>query len=194
MPYHARFESISGHVFRLDTRIYLEHHEPTNRSGVCIGAIVGKNPGSARPAELGIWAPLQLNGDKMLPTVRNRFRAAYEKARKAIPPNAFVQVWNLFYLCDADLRRACSSVTAIPNPPCCPTESARPALVWFAWGGSKPHLDCFKQRFISAHRRGFFYSKISNSVVGHVPSISEFAKHPQGMPEKPVVEYLSSRL
>jgi hypothetical protein len=52
-------------------------HDP-QESGKCVGAIVGKNPGSAKPTQLGVWGPLNLDGDKMLPSVRNRFVAAYK--------------------------------------------------------------------------------------------------------------------
>ena len=91
MTYFARFESVADHIFRFDTRIYLGKHN-ADEDGECVGAIVGKNPGSAKPTQLGVLAPLKLDGDKMLPSVRNRFIAAYQNAGKPIPNNVFIQV------------------------------------------------------------------------------------------------------
>ncbi len=191
--YYARFESVADYVFRFDTRIYLGDHK-LDESGECVGAIVGKNPGSARLRQLGVLAPLDLHGDKMLPFVRNRFVAAYEKAGKAFPPNAFVQVWNLFYLCNADLGAACTAINSFANPPLCSTEGRKLKVVWFAWGGDDSRLNPFKCRFISGQQGGFYYSGITKSIVILTPSASDFAKHTQGMPKRPVVNHLAGVL
>lgn len=147
MAYYARFESLAGHVFRFDTRIYLGKHN-ADEYGECVGAIVGKNPGSAKPTQLGVLAPLNLDGDKMLPSVRNRFASAYQQAGKAMPNNAFIQVWNLFYLCNPDSGAACSAMSGFANPPLCPSENKKPKIIWFAWGGNDGYLNGFKQRFL----------------------------------------------
>ena len=86
MEYLARFEEIEGKLFRFDTRIYLNDYNSDN-DGKCVGAIIGKNPGSAIPSKLNELVPLELNGDKMLPTVRNRFVDGYKLAKKEIPLN-----------------------------------------------------------------------------------------------------------
>ena len=97
MDYLARFEKVDGELCRFDTRIYLNGYDISKDSN-CIGAIVGKNPGSAIPRVLNELVPLELNGDNMLPTVRNRFIDGYRLAKKQIPTNSFVRVWNLFYI------------------------------------------------------------------------------------------------
>jgi hypothetical protein len=193
MSYYARFETVADHVFRFDTRIYLSKHDP-QKSGKCVGAIIGKNPGSAKPTQLGVWAPLNLDGDKMLPSVRNRFVDAYKQAGKEIPVNAFVQVWNLFYLCNPNLEEACSIISSFVNLPRCPSENRKPRVVWFAWGGNDSRLNPFKQRFISSHHPSFYYNHQSSEVIGHIPSADDFAKHPQGMPAIPVINYLAGVL
>jgi len=120
--YLARFEEIDGELFRFDTRIYLNAYDPSINSN-CVGAIVGKNPGSAIPKTLNELVPLELNGDRMLPTVKNRFTDGYEMAKKQIPLNSFVRVWNLFYICDPDLGSACQKAANYKKLPTCNTEN-----------------------------------------------------------------------
>jgi len=191
--YFARFEEISGRLYRFDTRIYLQGYCATQES-ICVGAIIGKNPGSAQPLQLGVWAPLELAGDKMLPSVRNRFVAAYGEAGKSIPRNAFVQVWNLFYLCNPKLREACITIRMLPSHPLCSSEESTAGVVWYAWGGDDPRLNAFKKRFGSEQDKAFYYEPHLRSIVTRKPKSSDFAKHPQGMPAEPVVEHMARLL
>lgn len=135
LSYFARFEEISGQIFRFDTRIYLTDFN-IDAESICVGAIVGKNPGSAKPRVLNQLQSIELDGDKMLPTVRNRFLSAYQAAKKKLPENAFVRVWNLFYLCNPDLNSAVTKIEQFPDLPVCKTELENPPIVWFGWGGS----------------------------------------------------------
>ena len=57
MCFYARFEIIENNLYRFDTRIYFNNHSPGS-DDECIGAIIGKNPGSAKPIELGRLAKL----------------------------------------------------------------------------------------------------------------------------------------
>lgn len=106
MSYFACFKKISGHIFRFDTRIYIGSSYSIGERGECIGAIIGKNPGSALPTKYNQLCQISLNGDKMLPSVRNRFADSFRKAGVEPPRNAFVRVWNLFYLCNPKLSVA----------------------------------------------------------------------------------------
>src|SRR5690606_19045287 len=115
-----------------------------SEEGQCVGAIVGKNPGSAKPTRLSVLAELMLDGDKMLPSVRNRFISAYQATNSVIPNNAYVQVWNLFYLCNPLLDEACLSINTLKSAPLCTSESGVPSVVWFAWGGNDNRLRLFK--------------------------------------------------
>jgi hypothetical protein len=193
MSYYARFENINNRLFRFDTRIYLGKHDH-NLPGKCVGAIIGKNPGSAKPTQLGSLSPLNLDGDKMLPSVRNRFIAAYQSMGKEIPENAFVQVWNLFYLCNPNLGEACVAISELPITPQCPSETSQPDIVWFAWGGNDARLNVFKARFTSREFTSFYYDHRAGTVIIHVPTVQDFAKHPQGMPAKPIIEHLARAL
>ncbi len=46
--YWANFQTLSGHAFRFDTRIYFEDINKPKDNDLCIGAVVGKNPGAAQ--------------------------------------------------------------------------------------------------------------------------------------------------
>jgi hypothetical protein len=198
MNYYARFVEVDNERFRLETRIYLEEipERPSIEGGTCIGAVVGKNPGSARPRRLGEWALLDLGDDKMLPNVRNRFRSGYQLAGKAIPHGAFVRVWNLFYLCNADLDAALDSINNIGSKSLkCSTEVDFHQIAWFIWGGSDPRTNGFKARFQELSvGHPFFFDNVSKAIIERVPSELEFARHTQGMRVKAIDEYLASIL
>ncbi|QOJ20766.1 MAG: hypothetical protein HRU77_08695 [Gammaproteobacteria bacterium] len=194
MEYLARFEEIEGVLFRFDTRIYLSAYDPVG-DGNCVGAIIGKNPGSAIPNKLNVLVPLELNGDKMLPTVRNRFIDGYKLAHKEIPSNSFVRVWNLFYICDPDLSSACNKAGSFSKLPTCGTENDGAPIVWYGWGGYDERLNLFKERFISrAWPQQFYYDHENSGINTCPPTIRSFAKHTQGMPSKPVNEHLANVL
>lgn len=194
MEFVARFEKIDGHLFRFDTRVYLESYTPDTRSQ-CVGAIIGKNPGSAKPRNVGRLEPLDLDGDKMLPFVGNRFRAAYEGLRKPVPENGFVRVWNLFYVCNASLAQAIRTYSALSTHPFCPTENERPPLVWFGWGGNYFALNPFKNRFLQReHTQPFFFNNRTKNVQATVPLVQEAARHTQGMSKVPIELHLSGLL
>jgi hypothetical protein len=196
MSYYARFVTVYDAEFRLDTRIYLEDGFHSEESGVCVAAIVGKNPGSACSTKFDRWERLTLAGDKMLPGVRNRFIEGYRLSGKQIPQNAFIRVWNLFYLCNEELDLAVASHSKIAsNAPTCPSEKIVPKIIWFAWGGFATSLNPFKARFQNLTIKNVFYfDNHSGKIVTRIPSQMDFAKHPQGLSKKPIVEHLASVL
>lgn len=195
MSYYARFDIHSGATFRSDTRIYLNENPVYHTDGKCVAAIVGKNPGSASSTKRGVWESLNLSGDKMLPSVKNRFIKAYELAGKTVEKNAFVQVWNLFYLCDKILGSALNALGKIRSPLICLSENNIPKIVWFAWGGDDPRLNPFKKRFLNMHpARAFFFDRQNQRMCPSCPTTANFAKHPQGLLAQPVIEHLANIL
>ena len=131
----------------------------------------------------------------MLPSVRNRFISAYQRASKPIPQGAFVRVWNQFYLCDPKLSSAIRSYSALASPLSCGTEKATPPIVWFAWGGAQTTLDGMKKRFYGiSPEHPFFYDKNTKAVTPATPQPTDFPKHPQGLLEEPIVHYLAKIL
>jgi hypothetical protein len=174
----------------MDTRIYLSTAPRLQRDGSCVGAIVGKNPGSACGVPTGNWQSLSLGKDRLLPTVKNIFVAAYVGAGKTIPDNAYIQVWNLFYLCDPNLTAALRALRAIATAPICLTETTYVPIVWYAWGGSDSRLNQFKARFSPTAKHEFFFDKHTATVQPRRPTVHDFAKHTQGMPWAPVIAHL----
>jgi hypothetical protein len=198
MSYYARFwDDNAGRRFRFDTRIYLCSGEtPHEHGGECVGAVVANNPGSARPwreDDIGKWA--RIKGDSTLGVVRSCFIDAYALAGRPIPQNAFIQMWNLFYLRNSNIKEACRQVAA--NSESCPTESIRsPKVIWYAWGKDDEDPDIarlvnkMKVRFASQDRaNGFYFGHKNRSgddsesalILEGAPSESDFVKHPRGL-------------
>jgi len=194
MSYYAQFDLVSNARFRFDTRIYLDGNPASPRDGICVAAIASKNPRSARSATIGTWGSLDLVGDKMLPYVKNRFIEAYELAGKTIPKDAFVRVWNLFYLCDKNLASALKAIKFRPQKIRAYEESTA-KIIWFAWGGDNKQLNPFKKRFLDMRpAHAFFFDKHSNRICTTHPTITSFAKHPHGLRATPVIEHLATIL
>lgn len=194
MPYFARFEEVDGDLYRFDTRIYLSGGNPSNES-ICVGAVVGINPGSARPRILTTHHELELGNDKLLPYVRNRFRASYEQLGGEPPSGAFVQVLNLFYLCNKDLGQALARLRELGEMAACPTEKNTFPLAWYAWGAESKELAPLKRRFLNRNDRVSFYMNRDKKTFGEgAPGPMEFAKHPRCMPAVPVEAKLKSVL
>ncbi len=194
MSYVAKFEMINGHLFRFDTRIYLGEYD-LEANGKCVGAIIGKNPGSAKPTKHGRLELLDLDGDKMLPFVRNRFTAAFQHLGKTASQNSFIRVWNLFYLCNANLEEAKKVFSGYTSPPFCQTEAEESPFVWFGWGGNDKFLNPFKERFINRkHDKPFFFDNKIRKIHEAIPSVMDSAKHTQGMPAHPIESYLAKML
>lgn len=189
----ARFRQSNTATYRLDTRVYLQAIEKPSVNDSCLGAIVGKNPGSARPSTRspGITG-LSLGYDQFLRAVRDIPTQAYHEAEMDLPQQAYIQVLNLFYVCDPNLKRALRSFLADPKPIICGSECNGFPWVWYAWGGDSTHLNHLKQRFAAIRaRHHFYYDRGSGTVVATRPATSVTAKHTQGLPRQPVIDHLA---
>jgi len=198
LPYYAQFKQINGHSFRFDTQIYL-HDRPIPQkrdTENCVAAVVMMNPGSATPLSAsGDWE--RIGADHTLGTVRNRFRDAYKINGEKIPVKAFVQVWNLFYLCDADSPHALTTLAEYRQTFGDPDRSEcedlpNPKFIWFAWGGREPsegveHYNSLKNKFRSknclhtfyyGHKESPDYDPCTASVIAGTPGSDDFVKHP----------------
>lgn len=192
----AEFQTLGDNVFRFDTRIYLDPIDEPSVNDICIGAIVGKNPGSASSDQLnnGI-VPICLDGDKLLPTVRNIVLKAYAHSSTDIPSKSYIQVLNLFYLCDPDLSNALKSIQKYGNPKVCIQESNQFPWLWYVWGGENSQLSPFKNRFQSINaKKAFYFDPRQAQIIENVPDTNDFAKHTQGLKHELIVPYLSSML
>ena len=197
MSCHARFQLLDGRLFRFDTKIYLGESQSPCGPGVCVGAFVGKNPGSASLAagdRQGVGRVIQ---DHTLRMIRYRFTAAYSLARIPIPKNAFVRVWNLFYLCEpdyAEARRVLGKMGS--NGLECETEKVdHPEIVWFGWGGADKKTVPCKARFQKKEpAHPFYFDRAAGKICRRVPSEFDAAAHPQGLPLEPIVACLAAML
>lgn len=183
-PYWAVFERRGDDLFRFDTRIYGDTTDRPRRGDRPLGCVIGKNPGSALPLywKTGVLLPIALGNDRFLPTVRSLVRKAHVAADLAWPSRHYVQVLNLFYLCNRDLRQAQHRLALLDEPPRCPAERRRLTWAWFVWGGPDARLDPLKERF--RHRRwqaSLFVDRAGDVVRDRAPLPSDLARHTQGM-------------
>ncbi len=191
--YWASFKERNGKLYRFDTRIYLNDIIKPSKSDRCIGAIVGKNPGSAEPSSLymNTLEEINLNGDKLLPTVRNIFL----KTGIKFPQNQYVQVLNLFYLCNPVLTAAIKENEEDNSMEKCLSENNDFPWVWFVWGGKNKFLDKYKDQFKTIKTtRKFYFDSYEKKVVEGFPNNSTLAKHTQGLKHDYIVPYFKKIL
>jgi hypothetical protein len=190
--YWAIFEEIEGDVFRFDTRIYLKPIESPETNDECIGAIIGKNPGSAKASRISSeLQPINLERDQFLKAVRSIVTKAYCLASITPPERGYIQILNLFYLCNASLPSAIVSINKNPYVRACKAESIEFPWGWYAWGPDSKKLNEFKQRYSGLNATHHFFYDYESKIVRDTPaSVTDKAKHTQGMPQIPVVEHL----
>ncbi len=192
--YWAKFENIENNVYRFDTRVYLKEINNPSNNDICLGAIVGKNPGSARGVINNKLVQIDMQGDKLLPTVRNIFKKAYVKSGKEIPDNSYIQVLNLFYLCDADLNNAIKKYenTTSKIDEC---ENYIFPFIWYVWRCDNSKLSIMKDRFNKINsNKHFYFDPETTSIKENIPSSIDFAKHTQGLKQEKVIDYISELL
>lgn len=189
----AKFLSADNETFRLDTRIYLKDIDSPMKDDLCIGAIVGKNPGSAKQSTpSNELQPIELDGDKLLPTVRNIIIKAYLKANTVLPERGYVQVLNLFYLCNPNLSQAIISIKKFSEPLLCRSEASVFPWVWYVWGNESTYLNPHKKRFLQIHAKHyFFFDNHTKEVKKKTPELNEFAKHTQGLKHEYVIPHIA---
>ena len=194
--YWARFEPHGEQLFRFDTRVYLDPVAKPRRRDAPIGCIVGKNPGSAVPATIrGGLQAIALQGDHFLPSVRAITAKAVAAVGVEPAPGAYVQVLNLFYVCNRDLRTAKRALAAQDRDQYlrCATERRSFAWRWFAWGGPDTLLDPLKTRFLRPRRApAFYFDGASGEIVTRAPRLHDKARHTQGLAHTPIVTHLAA--
>lgn len=213
MPqYWARFESRTigdeRYLFRFDTRIYLQDVDECKDTDPIIGAVVGKNPGSARPfdSESNSLHPIELGRDQMLPRIEKILQRAIRDSASRIPRRGFIQVLNLFYICNQELKEAKRLLRYLDHVVTCLSERSKFPWLWYAWG--RPKKD-FSRRHKELTRRfngirathRFFLEQQPLSADSSKdklwkisPRVDDCAKHTQGMRDKLVVRYISELL
>lgn len=195
--YWAKFEEQDNALFRFDTRVYINPIQAPSDSDFCIGAVVGKNPGSAKPSRLNSCQlqEIYLDGDNMLPTIKSMCKKAFELSKKPIMKNMYIQVLNLIYICNKDLNIALKEIHKYQmseGQKICSTENSNFHFIFYVWGGDNDKLNAYKHRFKEVNTQNhFFYEKNKRELVKTQPNEIDFAKHPQGLSHDLVVPYLS---
>jgi len=199
--YWARFEKHNKDLFRFDTRVYLRPIDKPCKEDICIGAIIGKNPGSAQPSDFknATLQPINLGNDKFLPIARNIMIKAHEKAGINLDncPNKYIQILNLFYLCDNTLKDAITKIKPfLPDHPICCSENKKFNFIFYSWGGSNAGINTFKNRFLDKPKtnRHIWYDKNCNKVKYVIPQIDDFAKHLIGLSHDAIVHGITKKL
>ena len=191
--YWATYRKYGERLYRFDTRIYFESIEEVLVNDECIGAIVGKNPGSALPKNgiLNTPCEIELNGDKLLPTVRNIIKSGNPN----LGGRKYIQVLNLFFLCNPDLGEAIKDYEGAEIKNICETEKNVFPWLWFMWGGYNKMLTTKKLRFKEIKSSKMFYLDSRSKIVRTgFPEDIVCAKHTQGMPHDLVVPFLQELL
>lgn len=188
--YWAKYFEVKGKLFRLDTRVYLVPKKYPEDEDKCIGAIVGKNPGSAMPEvknDAKTFVPIDLNGDKLLPTVKNIMIKSRDKFRTS----EYIQVLNTFYLCDPNLEKAITSYTSLDANIRCESEKRRFPWMWFVWGQSDIRLRELKERFYACKAdKYFFFDNTDKKMKMGRPQPLQPARHTQGLNHEYVLPFL----
>jgi hypothetical protein len=195
--YWASFKKIGNDIFRFDTRVYLESIKKPSDKDICIGAVVGKNPGSAAPTQLSNngLQKINLDGDQLLPNIKSIFEKSYNNANKNIRQNSYIQILNLMYICDKNLKQATNKAGKYSSQIICDTEKKHFPFLWYVWGGSNKELNIFKNRFsnLSANIHFYFDTK-SKTIITTSPKEQDSARHTQGLKHDLVVSYISNIL
>jgi hypothetical protein len=193
--YWAKYELRNNHLCRFDTRIYLKSILNPSDQDICLGAVVGKNPGSAKPYDnnSSYIQKIQLENDQLLPNVKSILVKAYQRAKKPIPSNSYVQILNLFYICDRNLDQAIKNIDAHPNLPICRTEGRNFPFIWYVWGGDNTKLNFYKSRILNIKSDKHFYLDTNTKkVITVAPRLSDSARHTQGLQHDLIVPYIST--
>lgn len=196
MPhYFAKFVRHGADLFRLDTRVYLDDVFECTSQDFAIGAVIAKNPGSALPTDpkSDSVQQIDLNRGMLLRTLRSVVTKAYLQSNRRWSPGAYIQVLNLFYLCDPIYRSAIRRIGKISAPPIDSAEEKAFPWVLYLWGKSDERVGQFKSRFTALRaKQHFFYDKNLSRLVRNSPTEQSFAKHMQGLPHKSVVDFLAA--
>lgn len=195
-------------TIRKDTRVYFKPSTPPGsyqqRQGNCVGIVWMCNPGTLKwkpkpkrlPAVVhwGLWpkATAAIPGRPVLdPTtevvvgILDDAQAMATASGRGAQAGDFVQVLNLFYVCDSTVSTARKTHSSFPGPHYteAPIKSAR--FTWIAWGGGKGgRASCWLPRAIlSASCNHFFYSGLASCRKIGAPSAPDYPVHP-GVPRK----------
>ncbi len=168
---------------RKDTRAYfLPATTPIQsyqqHQGNCVGIIWMCNPGTQKPVAAtttwGVWPTL----DNTMHAVIKILNEAQLKAKRGGPKiGDYVEILNLFYLCNSNVYAALKSLCPGDQSP---NRSAR--FCWFAWGSNFPKGQAASAlaalSSLSPRPSPFYLNGATSKVVYNPPSLSTAPAHP----------------
>lgn len=130
-----------------------------------------------------------------MPNIKSILDKGYQRAKKPNPKNSYVQMLNLFYICDRNLNQAIKKIGVHPNPIICGTEAKNFPFLWYVWGGDNKKLNFYKSRILNIKSDKHFYLDTNtNKVISVAPRLSDSARHTQGMKHNLIVPFISTIL
>ena len=133
----ANFKEMEGKLFRFDTKLWFDR-PPRGGEGVCVGAVMGLNPGSSQPAKEKGFVTV----DPTMGNILAAFERAAENLGRSLPVGAFVRMWNLLYVCDSEEGSAISLWMENPHWTSASyldkTEKEKAPFLWLAWTAATP--------------------------------------------------------
>lgn len=134
---------------RHDTKLWFSHPSDSS-TGICIGAVVGLNPGSSRPSTMDDGT---VEVDPTMKRILLAFSDAYAELGLAIPKNGYIRMWNLCYLQEANSNSFLSMLENSKTleiytsaPMLDPTEHEQVPFLWFAWTARTPRQLALRSR------------------------------------------------
>jgi hypothetical protein len=189
--YWACFKNKNGNIFRFDTRIYFQPIDKPSDKDKCIGAVIGMNPGSAKPKNIKSdeIQEIVIGNDKTLPNIKSIFSKASIETNLDVK-HKYIQILNLFYLCNenADVAKNQARdniVKYLSEQYICPSEKNKFNFIFYAWGLAEG-IDEYKTRFIDKNNpfssHYLWFDKEKEKVMTTLPNKNDKVKHPIGLP------------
>jgi len=189
--YWACFKNIHGKIFRFDTRIYIQSIDKPSDKDECIGAVIGMNPGSAKPRDIKNKKiqEIIIGKDKTLPNIKSIFLKAYKKTNLNIM-HKYIQVLNLFYLCNEDAEIAIKQMSKYKSEQyICHSEKNKFNFIFYAWG-LKNGINDYKKRFLERKditENYIWFDKNKEKIMTVIPNEYDNVKHPIGLPHEKII-------
>ena len=201
--YWAYFKEENGEIFRFDTRIYFQPIDKPSDNDECICAVIGMNPGSAKPQKINNneIQEIILDKDKTLPNIKSIFLEANNEKRLNTK-NKYIQVLNLFYLCNENANVAKEKAKTelskyLSEQYICPSEKNKFNFIFYAWGLAKG-INNYKTRFIDKNdhfsKNHLWFDKETEKVMTILPNKNDKVKHPIGLTHENLILPIRSLL
>ena len=104
--------------------------------------------------------------------------------------NPYIQILNLFYLCEENLTKARRKIKELKSTiPICLTEKNNFHFILYSWGGPNDGINEYKERFIGNmySENHIWYDYKKKETKDCIPNITDSVKHIQGLTHENVI-------